>query len=45
MKKITIAIVDDHKLIRQMWATLFANNTEIELIGESGNLDEAIEMV
>jgi DNA-binding NarL/FixJ family response regulator len=27
-----------------MWAALFANNTEIELIGESGNLDEAIEM-
>lgn len=45
MKKITIAVVDDHKLIRQMWANLFAGNSDIELIGESGTYDEAIEMI
>ena len=45
MKKITIAVVDDHKLIRQMWANLFAGKSDIEIIGESGTYDEAIEMV
>jgi DNA-binding NarL/FixJ family response regulator len=45
MKKITIAIVDDHKLIRQMWAKMFEGNNEIEIKGESGTLDEALEMI
>ena len=50
MKKITIAIVDDHKLIREMWAKMFASNSEsdsyrIEITGESGAVDEAIEMI
>jgi len=45
MKKITIAVVDDHKLIRQMWTKMFAHNSEIEITGESGILDEAIEMI
>jgi two-component system invasion response regulator UvrY len=45
MKKITIAIVDDHKLIREMWTKMFAGNTEIEIAGEGGTQDEAIEMI
>lgn len=45
MKKITIAVIDDHKLIRQMWAKLFADNVEIEITGESGTLQEAVEMI
>lgn len=45
MKKITIVIVDDHRLIREMWRTLFLSRTDIEVIGESGRFDEAIEMI
>ena|SRR5882757_8844367 len=45
MKKISLAIVDDHKLIRQMWAMIFADNIEIHVVGESGTLADAIEMV
>ena len=45
MKKINIAIVDDHKLIRQMWATMLKSNNEYEIIGESGTLYEAVEMI
>jgi len=41
MKRITIAVVDDHKLIRQMWAKMFADNSEIEIIGESGTFEGA----
>lgn len=45
MKKITIVIVDDYRLIREMWRTLFLSRTDIEVIGESGRFDEAIEMI
>jgi two-component system, NarL family, invasion response regulator UvrY len=45
VKKITIVIVDDHKLIRQMWLQMFAPDAGIRVIGESGTLDEAVEMV
>lgn len=45
MKKISIAIVDDHKLIREMWRKLFAADNNIEVVGESGQFDQAIEMI
>jgi DNA-binding NarL/FixJ family response regulator len=45
MKKTTIIIVDDHQLIRQMWAFLFTGNDQIEIIGESGDLSEAISLI
>ncbi|NOT50558.1 MAG: response regulator transcription factor [Chitinophagaceae bacterium] len=45
MKKISVAIVDDHKLIREMWSRFFSSRSDIEVIGESGKFDEAIEMV
>ncbi|MEP7166103.1 MAG: response regulator transcription factor [Ferruginibacter sp.] len=44
-KKITIAVIEDHKLIREMWAKLFAGHLKIVIVGESEALDEAIEMV
>jgi DNA-binding NarL/FixJ family response regulator len=40
-----MAVVDDHKLIRQMWAKIFAGNSEIEITGEGGTLSEAVEMI
>jgi len=45
MKRISIAIVDDHKLIRQMWIHMFADSDEMKITGESSNLDDAIEMI
>ncbi len=45
MSKISIAVVDDHKLFRQMWSIMFAHNNEIEITGEAGALEEAIEMI
>ncbi|MET0638001.1 MAG: response regulator transcription factor [Chitinophagaceae bacterium] len=44
-KKITIIVVDDHKLIRDMWGLLFRQSQEFELVGASGSMDEAIELV
>lgn len=40
-----MVVVDDHKLIRQMWAKIFAGNSEIEITGEGGTLNEAVEMI
>jgi len=45
MKKIRIAVVDDHKLIREMWSILFAEKKSIELVGQSGELDDAVKMI
>jgi len=45
MKKISVIIVEDHKLVREMWTDLLADNNEIEVVGESGDFDEAIEMI
>ncbi|MEI9944234.1 MAG: response regulator transcription factor [Chitinophagaceae bacterium] len=45
MSKISVIVVEDHKLVREMWISLFSDNEEIEVIGESGVFDEAIELI
>ncbi|MEP7237093.1 MAG: response regulator transcription factor [Ferruginibacter sp.] len=45
MKKISIVIVDDHKMIRQMWTIIFADMEAFEIAGEAETLDEAIELI
>jgi len=45
MNKVTVAIVDDHRLIREMWATMLTSNNKYEITGESAGMDEAIEMI
>ncbi|HVZ96406.1 MAG TPA: response regulator transcription factor [Chitinophagaceae bacterium] len=45
MKKTTIIVVDDHKMIREMWANVFGWNPEMEVVGESGEFNEAIALI
>ena len=45
MKKTTIIVVDDHKLVRDMWRELFSRSQDMELIGESGEFDDAINLI
>ena len=45
MKKITLVIVDDHKLLREMWGVIFERDGEIDVIGESGEFNEAIAII
>ena len=45
MKKIKVILVDDHKLIRELWTWLLTSSNKIEVLGESGKLEEAIEMI
>lgn len=44
MKKISVIIVEDHQLVREMWSNLFSDDDKIEVVGQCGEFDEAIEM-
>jgi DNA-binding NarL/FixJ family response regulator len=43
--KITVVIIDDHRLIREMWATLLSGNSDYEIAGQYEGIEEAIEMI
>ena len=45
MKKISILIVDDHKLIRESWALILNTDPRFEVVGEISSGEEAIEFV
>lgn len=44
MEKITILLVDDHKLIRDSWSFILNSDPRFQVIGETSNGDEAIEI-
>ncbi len=45
MSKISVVIVEDHQLVREMWVQLFSERDDIEIVGKTGDFDEAIEMI
>lgn len=45
MKKISVIIVEDHQMVREMWSQLFEVKKEIEVVGKSGGFDEAIDLI
>jgi len=45
MNKKTLIVIDDHQLVREMCLHLFSNHQTIEVIGDSGVFEEAIELV
>lgn len=44
MDKITIMLVDDHKLIRESWSFILNSDNRFRVVGESSNADEAVEI-
>ena len=44
MPKITILLVDDHKLIRDSWSFILNSDPRFKVIGETSNGDEAVEI-
>lgn len=44
MEKITILLVDDHKLIRDSWSFILNSDPRFLVIGETSNGDDAIEI-
>jgi DNA-binding NarL/FixJ family response regulator len=45
MRRITILLVDDHKLIRDSWAYILNSDPRFTVIGQAGNADEAVAIV
>lgn len=45
MDKITIVLVDDHKLIRESWSYILNNDNRFNVIAEFGDVTEAVEFV
>jgi len=44
MEKITILLVDDHKLVRDSWAFILNSDPRFEVVGETSNGEEAVEI-
>jgi DNA-binding NarL/FixJ family response regulator len=44
MEKITILIIDDHKLLRDTWNVLLSADPRFEVVGETGSGEEAVEL-
>ncbi|MBI5858714.1 MAG: response regulator transcription factor [Sphingobacteriales bacterium] len=44
MEKITILLVDDHKLIRESWSYILNSDPRFQVIGESSDGGEAVEL-
>jgi len=45
MKKVSVIIVEDHRLVREMWGQLFAGREDIEVVGKIGEFEEAVNMI
>lgn len=45
MKKMTLAAIDDHKFIREMWTMLFSGHNDIEFVGSNGSFEGGLELV
>jgi DNA-binding NarL/FixJ family response regulator len=44
MDKISILLVDDHKLIRESWSFILNSDSRFKVVGETSNADEAVEI-
>jgi len=44
MEKITILLVDDHKLIRESWSFILNSDPRFSVIGETSSAEEAVEI-
>ncbi len=44
MEKITILLVDDHKLVRESWSFILNSDPRFQVIGETSDVNEAVEI-
>lgn len=44
MDKITILLVDDHKLIRESWSFILNSDPRFQVVGETNNAEEAVDI-
>jgi DNA-binding NarL/FixJ family response regulator len=43
-KKIGILLVDDHKLLRDVWSTVLGSDVRFRIVGSTGDTDEALQI-
>ncbi|MFN9112437.1 MAG: response regulator transcription factor [Bacteroidota bacterium] len=44
MKK-TIVVIEDHTLIRELWVKIYNEKGDLQVVGDTGEFEEGIEMV
>ncbi|MBL7763475.1 MAG: response regulator transcription factor [Chitinophagaceae bacterium] len=44
LKKISILLIDDHKLLRDVWATVLGSDMRFRIVGSTGDTDEALQL-
>lgn len=44
MEKISILLVDDHKLIRESWSIILSNDPRFKVIGDTSSVEEAVKI-
>ena len=42
---VKIVVIEDHKLIREMWINFLSNQQGISVVGDSGEFDEGLDMI
>ena len=40
-----IVVVEDHTLIRELWVKVYSEKGDLEVVGDTGDFDEAMEMI
>jgi len=45
MGKITLLLIDDHKLIRESWSIILNADPRFEVVGETSDIDQALVLV
>lgn len=44
MEKITILLIDDHKLVRESWSFILNSDPRFQVVGETSDVNEAVEI-
>lgn len=44
MEKISLLLIDDHKMIRESWSIILSSDTRFEIVGETSNVELAVEL-
>jgi DNA-binding NarL/FixJ family response regulator len=44
MGKISLLLIDDHKMIRESWSIILSADTRFEIVGETSNVEQAVEL-
>lgn len=44
MEKISLLLIDDHKMIRESWSIILSADTRFEIVGETSNVEQAVEL-